>query len=640
MSMTESEIKARVDQAIRDAETHTSLVQPARQKALEYYSGEAVGDFAVTRDWESKFVSTDVADTVEWMLPTLIEIFTSGAKAVEFLPTKPEDDDSAKQSTEYINYLFYVKNEGFNVLYSAIKNALLQKTGVIKVFWDNASVEKVERYDSLTQEQIGVISLDENIIIKQVNPNEDGTYAVNAVRNMGKGKITVQSVPPADFLISSKSTSMEDADFLGHKVRRTLSELKAAGYKNVDKITPDQSAQNEPLNSSNLLNQSYYARQDDTSNIDKTQKRITIVECYMRIDVDGDGISEWRKIVRAGNQILENVECDDHPFVAASPIPVPHVFYGLSVADMTISSQKIKTAIHRALLDGLYRTVRQKLGIMEGAVDINDLNSPAPFVRVKHRDAVFPLDLGAPDLANGMAILEYQETVKENRTGWTRYSQGTSSDALNQTATGVNIITNRGDMRIQLIARVLAENLVKPMFIKMLKLAIQHQDSKELIRLNNKFVEIDPREWSTQFDVTVNVGLGSGNKDQKANQLMQLLSVQEKAFPLGIATNQNIYKAASLLADNLGFTDEELFTDPASAPQQPGMQDQAQAIELQKLELEKFEMVEKLKLEREKAEAEIQLKREKMLADIELAKIKAEAQTATQRMKIGNSGND
>lgn len=648
MAMTESEILARVDQAIRDAEAHSDPIQLNRRKALEYYSGEAVGDFAVTKDWESRFVSTDVADTIEWMLPTLIEIFASGAKAVEFMPKKADDELSAKQCTGYINYLFYTKNSGFNVLYTAIKNALLEKTGVVKVFWENTSTEKVERYSGLTQAQVGMLSSDKDIEIRQVIPEEEGTYSVEAVRTLDGGMVTVQAIPPQDFYVSSKATSVDDADFLCHKVRRTLSELKASGYKNVDQITSDPTSSNEPLDSSYLFNQAYASRQDDNSNIDKSQQRITIAECYMRIDTDEDGISEWRKIVRAGNAILENVECDGHPFVAASPIPVPHLFYGLSIADLTFSSQKIKTAINRALLDGIYRTASPRYAVVPEAVNMTELTSASPFVRVKHRDALFPLDLGAPDLVNGMAMLEYQETAKENRTGWTRYSQGTSSDALNQTATGVNIITNRGDMRIQLVARLLAENLVKPMFLKMLKLASQHQNAPEIFRLENEFVEVDPREWNTQFDVSVNVGLGSGNKDQKAAQLMQLLSVQKEALPLGIATAQNVYKAASLLADNLGFTEAELFTDPATQEQQGGIpsdpaleyRNQMLDLERQKLELQRMEIVEKLKLEREKAEAEIKLKQEKADADIKLAAMKIEAQTATQRLKLCGSNSD
>ncbi len=642
--MTESEIQARVDQAIRDAEAHAGPIQIERRKALEYYSGEAVGDFAASHNWESKFVSTDVADTIEWMLPALIEIFASGAKAVEFMPKKADDELAAKQCTGYINYLFYTKNNGFNVLYTAIKNALLEKTGVVKVFWENTNTEKVERYSGQTEVQVGILSSDKDVFIRQVVADEDGTYSVEAVRTLESGMVTVQAIPPQDFYVSSKATSVDDADFLCHKVRRTLSELKASGYKNVDQITSEPTASTEPSDSSYLFNQIRASRQDDSSNIDKSQKRITVAECYMRIDVDGDGIAEWRKIVRAGNAILENVECDGHPFVATSPVPVPHLFYGMSIADLTFSSQKIKTALNRAMLEGLYRTVNPRHGVVTGAVDMSELMSASPFVRTRDQNSIFPLNLGAPDLANGMAMLEYHETAKENRTGWTRYSQGTSSDALNQTATGVNIITNRGDMRLQLVARILAENLIKPMFLKMLKLASQYQNAPEVFRLENKFVQVDPREWNTQFDVSVNVGLGSGNKDQKAAQLMQILSVQKEALPLGIVTPQNVHKAASLLVDNLGFTDAELFTDPGTLEQQstePINQDveykkQLLELERQKLELQAMETLERLKLEREKAEAEIRIKQEKADADIRLAAMKIEAQTATQRLKVGS----
>jgi hypothetical protein len=625
----ETEIKARVQQALQDAENHSSKVKTDRRKALDYYSGEPVGDFARKHDWESSVVSTDVADTIEWMMPSLINIFVSGSKAVEFTPQNPEDEQASKQSTEYINYLFFKKNEGFKVLNTLFKDALLQKTGVVKVFWDTEKVQKVERYSGLTQEQLIALDNDENVEITEASSDMSGNFDVVAHRSLSKGGVVVQNVPPNDFYVSSRAHDTESADFLCHKVSRTLSELRASGYKNVDKITSEQTTYSEANSNSTIFQNDYEVDFNDRSNIDKTLQRVTLAECYMQIDVNGDGIAEWRKIVLAGNQILENVEIDAHPFVAVSPIPLPHTFYGLSVADLAMSPQKSKTAILRAMLDGLYRTIRPRYAVLNGKVDYNELVSPSPWVTVQDQTAITPLQLGQPDIANGMAMLEFLETSKENRTGWTRYSQGTSSDSLNQTATGVNIITARGDMRIQMIARVFAEYAVKPMFLKMLKLVCQYQDTKTMFRLNNKFIEVDPREWDTQFDVSINVGLGSGNKDQIAGHIMQLLNIQKEALQIGVATPENIYKAALKLAENLGLSSsEDYFTDP-SMQQMQGKEDKLAQIEQEKLSIEK----EKLELERQKAMAKIQLEREKMQAEIELEREKMIAEIELEREK-------
>lgn len=283
--------------------------------------------------------------------------------------------------------------------------------------------------------------------------------------------------------------------------------------------------------------------------------------------------------------------------------------------------QRIKTALLRTNLEGLYRTINERTYAVEGSVNLDDLitNRPGGVVRVKSPTAVGPLQTGKPDLGAGMSMLEHLEVMRENRTGWTRYSQGSQSDSLNKTATGVNIITNKSEMRVQLIARVFAETGVKDLFRMILKLVSMYQDRHSVIKLTNKWVQIDPREWKNQFDFVINVGLGTGNKDQIAQQLMQIVGLQQQALQIGLADKQNLYNAGAKLVENLGFKNPELFfKDPSNEPSEEQQQEQQPSPEVIKAQTEAQLAMQEFELKRWQVEQEIMLKREQLAAQINL----------------------
>ena len=394
-----------------------------------------------------------MSDTIEWMLPALLEIFTAGDDAVEFAPQGMEDEKAAAQATQYINYVFYRQNTGWMSLYTWFKDALLQKNGILKVYWqDNKDVSE-ENYYGFDEAAIGILMQDPEIQIKELF--QAGTdeftgmplFDVVALRIKDMGQVKVEAVPPEEFFISAKAKSISTSTFVAHRVERTISELKEAGYKNVDEITSDESIDSDS---------EYITRHNDygLETEDLAERRVWLTECYVKLDYDDDGNAHWRKIVRSGNQILENERVDFPPFVSICPIPLSHKFFGRSVADLAIETQKTKTSLMRATLDGLYQSINGRTFAVEGQVNLDDLMTARPggIVRVKNVGAVGPLQEGMPNLNAGLSMLEYMETVKENRTGWTRYNQGTSADSLNKTATGMNIITNKSDMRVQLIA--------------------------------------------------------------------------------------------------------------------------------------------------------------------------------------------
>lgn len=630
--LTDDQLKAMTDAEMRASVGYWGgKLEEMRRKNEYYFLGLAKGDLAPPEiEGRSNVVDTTVRNTVLGMQAPLIKTFCGSENVVEFSAMQEDDEEKAQQATDYINYLLRKQNPGYQIISTWITDALVQKVGILKVWWDNSVVETREEYRGQTDVQLALLLDDEEIepvdqksypdeeaveqrkpivaqmeqrlqqLQQEVMQSEQGAqrlqqatqmyqefmaqppamlYDVTVRRTKTGGRIRIENVPPEEFLISKKAKSIAESPFVGHRVMRTISDLTAMGYKNVDQINSDDSSSTfnaESIERKGFDDASPYLNQESTS-LDPSQRIVWITECYMKADVDGDGIAEWRKIVRAGNQILENEECDGPPFVSICPTPLPHRFFGLCPADLAMEPQRIQTSLLRAQLDNVYLQVNGRYFAVEGQVNLDDLltSRPGGVVRVKNPGAVGRLDQATADSGHAMELLQWFEAYTEEATGWTRQSQGGNGLQLNQTATQSNIVTNRADSRVEIISRQFAETGFTDLFKMILKLVCQHQDKAASVKLGNKWQNIDPREWTNQFDLTINVGLGTGNKDQQVQHLMALEQVQGRGLQLGITTPKNMYQSAKKLAEALGFKDgDQFFTDPdappdPNAPQKP-----------------------------------------------------------------------
>lgn len=686
--LTEDELKALVGAEMRQSLGYSSSkLSQARQKSMYYYLGMPVGDLSPPEvDGRSSVVSTDVRDTIEAMLPQLMVTFVGSDTVAEFEPTKPDDEMKAQQATEYVNYLFYKKNNGHRIAYTWMKDALLQKNGIIKVWWDTRHEETREEYRGMSEVELTQLMDDDEIEIIEQSTSVDEedaemrqqalqqlmqqaqaqpqsapqvmqqiqmiqsqppklVYDVVCKRTKTDGKVCIDNVPPEEFLIARNAKDIETAKFVAHRVQRTKSELKSMGYKNVDDLGSEDSGQ--AMNSERIQRISWNdenAYIDNDASNDDSQNNVWVLEAYMRCDYDGDGIAELRKVTMAGNTLLDNEPVDCIPFVSITPVPLPHQFFGLSIADLAMESQRTKTSILRAQLDNMYLAVNGRYFAVEGQVNLDDLltSRPGGVVRVKQPGMAGRLDQGAPDIGNAFQMMEYMQQDLENKTGWTRYSQGNDQGALNDTATGVNVLTNRADMRLDLIARNFSEGYVD-LFKQILKLVCQYQQKEQVVKLTGGWVPIDPREWSNQFDVCINVGIGMGNKDQKIQHLQMLGAVQAQGLQIGIATPDNIYHAASEMAKQLGFKNaDKFFTDPAKQPPQnkpdpEQMKAQAQMqVEQAKIQstaqLKQMELQHNAQLDQAKRDHELQLEtaRMQMQAQVDANRQQVEADQKTQ----------
>lgn len=553
---------------------------------MDFYQAKPYGNEIEGR---STVVSTDVRDTIEWIMPQLVRIFTSGEDVVEFQPETGNDVEAAKLATEYVNFIWNRDNEGFLNFYSWFKDGLLSKNGIVKIWWDDTPVQKRERYTGLDDNAFALLvspddvtvaehtERQEQVIIPgpdgQPHPQEITVHDVVITREMKGGKVCVRPLPPEEFLLSRDARNITDARFVGHRRRRPISDLIEEGFDRdvLDKLGSDEvsvARDAEEVKRNTVENFSA----GTTASTNQAMRELWVTEGYLRVDVDGDGIAEMRKVVVAGStyKVLSNEAWDmDRPFATLTPVIMPHRFWGLAVADLIKDIQLIKSTIFRQYLDNLYLANNQREQVIESQiVDPSEVLSSAPGrkIRVKSGPAIFPIE--TPQVgAQALEGLQYLDQLIENRTGVSDRTQGLDYDQLNQTATGQRIQMTAAQAKIELIARVFAETGVKDAFRMILKLITRYQDKPRMIRLDQDWVSMDPSSWNADMDMTTRVALGLGDRDQQLQHGMMLSAMQEKALPLGFISPKNLMETANMIVNAMGQKGAERFFTVPQGPQ-------------------------------------------------------------------------
>ena len=644
--VTELELKNIIGQEINNSMGYMGgNLSAQRKKSLEYYMGEPLG---TEIDGRSQVVSTDVADTIETILPNLLKIFTASDQTVKCEPVKAEDVALAEQATNYINYIFNKDNDGFSILYTWFKDALIEKNGIVKVYWDESEKVEQETYENLNEQeyQILIDNDDVEVVEEESFVDEKAKEQLEQIkalaeaqgqvmediptpklynciikRTTSSGKVKIENIPPEEFLIQKSAKSIEDADFVAHRVLKTRSDLIQMGFDR--DIVDDLPTQNTVT-----MNDERLARFADIDESplhdapDESTQDIEIYECYVKIDMDGDGIAELRKVIVAGgnaNTILENMPCDFIPFCSLTPVPMPHRFYGRSVSELVEDVQLVKSTVMRQLLDNMYLTNNNRVAIMDGMVNLDDLltSRPGGVVRTKQPPSQVMLPMQNQTISQqAFPLLEYLDTVRETRTGVTRYSQGLDADSLNKTATGVNTLMSQSQMRMELIARVFAETGVKDLFRRIFELTVKYQNKERIVELNNKFVPVSPTEWKNRYNISINVGLGAGSKDQQIVMLNNILQKQLQAFQLQgnkeypMVTLKNIYNSLAKIIEEAGLKNvENYFVNPDEGkdliqPSPPPPPTPIEKIEFTRIASEEKRKVAELELEAKKLKAE------------------------------------
>jgi hypothetical protein len=420
----------------------------------------------------------------------------------------------------------------------------------------------------------------------------------------------------------------------------TLSDLKQMGF---DDVTADELRASDITNQSerlsNVENQSGHYLEgigDNDTDDDSLAEGYLRIE-YVLADIDGDGIAELNCVYRLDAKILKTEICSHVPFATFSPVLNTHRWDGLSVDDLVGDLQKLHTEMLRQTLNNLYLTNSPRHTILTDSqgspyVNIDDfLNMrPGGAVRQTREGAVQPLV--TPFAAGGaMPMLDYIQGMREERTGVSKTSQGLNPDSFNNTATGRALDQSAAQQRVELIARIIAEILLKPVFLGVLKLLTDGGMEKLAFRLRDEFVEYDPNEWRDQYDMTVNVGLGTGDANQKIQALQMIAQNQMALMGMGLTTPENIYHTQTKIVEAAGFKDVQNFLqDPRGKPPVPPPPNPLLQVEQMKqqgaAQSNQFKAQQEMQLKQIEAQVQDQQHQREMQRDMEVERNKQEMQ--------------
>lgn len=655
---------------------HTGELASDREEGLKYYLQFPLGNEV---EGESEVVDSSVRDTIEWMLPSLIRVFAASGRVVEFEPVGSEDVEAADQASDAVNHIFWKQNNGFLVMYEWFKDALIEKNGVVKFYYNDKVSYKKEAYDGLTEEQMAMLVGDENVevIAHTAYPDEQAAQAIMQqyeqiaqqaamsgqpvppeppVPNLhdveirikkDAGKVCIETIPPEEFLITPRHSSitLEGCEFCEHRSRQTVSDLIEMGFDPdvVNNLGSDDDDFTE-ISGEYLARRKYSEEQFPEDERSGPSRPVWVREVYIKTDYDDDGITELRRVFVAANTVLSNEEVDIIPFAAITPNIMPHRFIGLSVAEEVMDLQKIKSTLWREILNNLYLSNRPRKAVLANAggmiqANMDDLlnHRVGGIVREYQPNAVRDIETRFVAGAS-YPMLEYLDQQRMNRTGVNQLGPGLDADSINKTARGAQLAENKSSEKIELVARIFAETGFKDLMRGILKTANQHVTRTMMMRMHGKFVPVNPRNWDTEWDMTVNVGLGTGNKDQQLGHIINIGNAQKELLMAGkphMVTDANQFAVAKKMAENAGYKHvEEFFTDPkeVQAPPPPPNPD----VIKDQGETQRVQM--KLQADGQKTQAthaaEMQAKEIESQTAIQVANISAQKDVIIADMKI------
>ena len=578
--MSEQDIQSAIKTAIQSAIDYVdSDIAGQRERAQSYFDGNVDLEHEEGR---SRVVSTKVRDVVRGAKPSLMRIFMSNNKFVEFTPKGPEDVANAEQATAYCHWVFN-KVGGYNVLSNAIHDSLVKKVGLVKVWWNTETIAKSYTYENLSDQEMQVLVNKEGVeVVKhrqdiEMEMDEFGLEIERNVHSMvishkyEEGEMVIEGIPPEEFFIDGSAKSIEDAYIVCHRSEKRAGDLVAMGFDQdvVDNLSG--SDENTLIGNVEKIQRFGDSIQDDeTVDNDPSMRLVLVTEAYLRIDAEGDGIPTLHKFVCGGTdyEVLEMEPWDKAPFADFHVDPEPHAFYGRSLAELVINDQDTTTSVLRGILDNVALVNTPRLEVNEDMVEMDDVlnNEIGAIIRSEQIGSVNPLTV--PFVAGStLPALQYLDMLVEEKTGITKMSMGLNPDMLqNTSATAASLTAQAGAGQVEVMARNLAEG-TKKLFQLMLHVAIQNSPDEQMMRLNGQFVPVDPSVWDANMDMEINVGLGTGQEDAKAAALMQTFQTQQQIWQTYGPQNGlvSMTQMRNTLADTLalsGFNNADRYYAP------------------------------------------------------------------------------
>jgi len=597
--LSEEEVKNAVSVAVREAVDFVeSEIAPDRIKAQRYFDGES---YLGSEEGRSQVVATKCRDTIRSVKPSLMRVFLQSGTPVEFIPRRPETVKAAEQATKYAEYIFE-RNNGFNIISDVFHDALIKKVGVAKVYYDETEEVEFDEYSGITEDQIELIRQDpdteiiEQEIIIEARIDEMGVqiepafYEIKVAHTRKEGQIKIKSIAPEDFFVDRDAISIDDCYVCGYSSTGRVGDLVAMGFdfEEVYKLsgTSDSTVSDEE----EFARRGWDDNSETDSSIDPSMRRVLITEAYMKMDIEGVGVPKMYKFLCAGQdfEVLDYEVCDYNPFAVFEVDPEPHTFFGRSLVDIIIDDQDASTSLLRGLLDNIAMMNNPRLIVNDSMVNMDDIlnNEIGGIIRAKDTSQIREVAIGGAASAALPAMTYYDESIRA-KTGVSGASMGMDTDVLqSQTAAGVNAAVQAASAVSELIARTLAEGGMKQMFDIIAKLARQHPNANEIMRVDGEFVPVDPSSWGTEIDITANVGLGNNKHAERAATLQQALQLQMQVYQgygaqNGLVTLTNIRNTVADIMKLGGISNADRYIMPMSFEREQQMLMQQQMMQQQ-----------------------------------------------------------
>lgn len=654
-----------------------SEIVEQQRDAMEAYYGQAYGDEVEGR---SQLVTREVFETIEWIRPDLIDMFSSSDRIVSIEPTSPEAETTCEIAQAYLNHIFFQEHDGLSILDHFAFDGLLQKLGLATVYVDTKQ-GKEETFDGINTAQLETITSNPRVaeVLEVVSEETEATdlYPDGMVHSVSVAYsdekcLRFETVAPEDFSVSTRAVDLDSAVYKGIVRRMTRTEVAKRWPDKFDNIKEALVAGTGNLTDWDTRREARFLGEEDWENGYNASSHaeaqlLHVYEEYVWYDMDGDGIAEQYQVFRLDDFILEYAEVDEHPFACWTPIPIPHRLYGLSIYDIMKDLQRAQTVLLRATLDTTYQSVAPRIAVHENKVNLNDLMdvSAGAIIRTTAPPGEVMMPVKQPGAAaDSLPVIQHIGEVSQQRTGVTRSAQGIDPDSLNKTATGLQISQDAAATRKRMIARNFGKG-VQSLLQKAFKLLITQVDSEQMIRFDGNWVPVNPVEWSDGMRVVVDVGIGTGSREANVMNMQMVLGMQEKwaqTFGLNtpVVTPKHMHNAAEEIVRAMGYRSVDRFfgdvgnfqppppqANPAIQAKQQEMQLKAQESQI-KMQADMQEAQAKLQLEREQGLAELELKREEMALEFQQKMAIAERELALKReialaeiqlkVELGNEG--
>ena len=602
---------------------YDSQISRERRKVIDFYNATLPRP---AHDGNSKYVSMDVYDAVESMKAALLETFSTGYKTVRFAAQTGEDVRIAEIATAYCDYVANRQNNLFEVMQSVIHDGLIARAGLCKVYWDEREDSYLEPIQDLTEEEFDAIVAQDNVEIEEVEQDELGLYSGDLRVFQDTSQVVIEAIAPEQFVIEPQAKSLDDVGFLGHRTTMTISELREAGYdeKLIAKIGDHEDVEMET--DPEVLARHEEIGQDRGFNAKGFQdqvRSITVYELYIDIDLDGSGIAETYKVIKAGNVVLHKEKCTYKPFCAFVPLPIPHSFFGSNFGSKVVPIQTARTVLTRSILDHAMITNNPRYTVVKGGLtnprELID-NRVGGIVNVSRPDAISPM-VQAPLNPFIFQTIQMLDEDKEDTTGVSRLSQGLNKDAISKqnSAAMVEQLATMSQQRQKIIARNFANNFLKPLYQLIYQLVVENEPQAKIVEIAGDYVAVNPGDWGSKRDVTVEMHLGYGEQEAEAQKYLVLHGLMSQDPTLStMYTPENQYNLMTHVMEQNGIKNvKDYLTAPQEQPpeqpdpaQEMAMQMQQKQLELQERQTAVAEM--KAQMDAQIAQMKLQLEQMKV----------------------------